>query len=145
MRNVPPFLFFALLAMALPGEAQQPGKVYRVGMILTSSPVAEMMGANPAHSSVRAFLQEMRERGYVEGQNLIFERRSPEGRLERASDIVTELVRLKVGCAARYSRMLVRVTAPSFRSVTVVLRQDPPLGNHNFEATRPLDFTRGGL
>ena len=42
VRLVRLFLVFALLAMALPGEAQQPGKVYRVGLIATTTPVAKI-------------------------------------------------------------------------------------------------------
>ena len=41
-------------------------------------------------------MQGLRAHGYVEGQNLILERRSAEGRYERSGDIVAELVRLKV-------------------------------------------------
>ena len=41
-------------------------------------------------------MQGLRALGYVEGQNLILERRSAEGRYERFGDIVAELVRLKV-------------------------------------------------
>src|SRR5262245_38015442 len=55
-----------------------------------------MAGPNPAHPFTRAFLDEMRDRGYVEGQNFILERRSLEGKAERGSEVVAELVRLKV-------------------------------------------------
>jgi putative ABC transport system substrate-binding protein len=43
-----------------------------------------------------AFLQGLRDHGYVEGQNLIIEHRSAEGHLERLSPLVAELVRLPV-------------------------------------------------
>src|SRR5262245_57586416 len=76
-------------------EAQRAGKVYRVGIIATTSPVSEMAGPEPVHPSIRAFVQGLRSLGYVEGQNLILERRSAEGRFERFGDIVAELVRLK--------------------------------------------------
>ena len=42
MKIVRIFLVLAVLAIPMPGEAQQPGKVYRVGMILTSSPVTDL-------------------------------------------------------------------------------------------------------
>lgn len=67
MKIVRIFLVLAVLAIPMRGEAQQPGKVYRVGMILTSSPVAEMAGSNPAHAPFRAFLHEMRGRGIRRG------------------------------------------------------------------------------
>ena len=53
-----------------------------------------MAGPEP-FNPVRAFVQGLRDLGYVEGQNLILERRSAEGRFERFGDIVAELVRLK--------------------------------------------------
>jgi len=83
-----------LLAAPLAAEAQQGGKVYRVGFIFIF-PVATIKSdpTNPFNSASRA---EMRDRGYVEGQNLILDLRSVEGRPERASEIVAELVGLKV-------------------------------------------------
>ena len=77
-------------------QAPQPGKTYRVGLILTRSPVAEMMGSRPAHPLVRDLLDEMRRLGYVEGRNLVLERRSAEGNTDRYEPIITELLQLKV-------------------------------------------------
>ena len=96
-RVAPVILFLALGDLGAPIDtlAQQPGKVYRVGLILTTSPVSEMAGPNPVHPLVRAFLHTLRSLGYVEGQNLVFERRSAEGKFERFAEIVAELVRLK--------------------------------------------------
>ena len=85
-----------LLTAPLAAEAQQAGKVYRVGFMFTTSPVSEMTGPEPAHPLARALVQGLRVLGYVEGQNLILERRSAEGRFERFGEIVAELIRLKV-------------------------------------------------
>jgi len=82
-----------LVAAPFAAGAQQPGKTYRVALILATSPVAVMMGRDPAHPYARAFLHEMRDRGYVEGQNLVFARRSLEGKAERGPEVVAELVR----------------------------------------------------
>jgi putative ABC transport system substrate-binding protein len=84
----------ALLAAPLVAQAQ-PKKVYRVALIFTTSPVSEMTGPEPVHPAARAFVQGLRALGYVEGQNLILERRSAEGHYDRFAAIVTELVRLK--------------------------------------------------
>jgi putative tryptophan/tyrosine transport system substrate-binding protein len=84
-----------LFAMPLAADAQQREKIYRVGLIATTSPVSELAGPEPVNPAVRAFVQSLRVLGYVEGQNLILERRSAEGRFERFGDIVAELVRLK--------------------------------------------------
>lgn len=81
----------ALLAPPL-GGAQQPRGLHRVGLAFTTSSVAEMAGPNPDHPGARAFVRELRALGYLEGQNLVLERRSAEGRFERFSDILGELV-----------------------------------------------------
>src|SRR5215475_4091927 len=84
----------SLLAVPLVAGAQQAGKVYRVGFILIS-PVATIK-SDPTNPFNSAFRPGMRDRGYIEGQNLILDLRSVEGRLERTSEIVAELVGLKV-------------------------------------------------
>jgi ABC-type uncharacterized transport system substrate-binding protein len=84
-----------VLAAPLAAKGQPTGKIYRVGFILTTSPLSEMAGPEPVHPLARAFMRGLRDHGYVEGQNLVLERRSAEGRFERLGDIVAELVRLK--------------------------------------------------
>jgi len=78
-------LFLAPLASA----AQQAGKVYRIGVLERIS-----MALNAANFG--AFRQGLRELGYVEGQNVVIEYRSADGRDERFPDLATELVRLQV-------------------------------------------------
>ncbi len=63
--------------------------MYRIGVLGSSPPT----GPSPLWES---FLSELRERGYVEGQNLVFERRYSEGKPDRFPDLAAELVRLKV-------------------------------------------------
>ena len=90
---------FGLLALgAAPriAGAQQPGKIYRVGMVLSTSAVATITGPNPAHPVARAFIHEMRALGYVEGQNLDLQRRSLEGNAELGPEVIGDLVRRKV-------------------------------------------------
>ena len=84
----------ALLAAQL-AHAQRAQKTYRVAAILTTSPVAEMAGPDPAHPMIRGFVHELRALGYVEGDNLTLERRSALGKPERYPGIVAELVGLK--------------------------------------------------
>ncbi len=57
-------LTFGLLAASLPAEAQQAGKVYRVGWLR----FAPRPPTGPTHV---AFRQKLRELGYVEGQNVV--------------------------------------------------------------------------
>jgi len=69
-------------------HAQPGARRYRVGMLDTS---ARHLNPNLGHLE-----QGLRERGYVEGQNLIFEYRSPDGRNESFTQLASELVRLNV-------------------------------------------------
>jgi putative tryptophan/tyrosine transport system substrate-binding protein len=69
----------------LAARAQKAGKVYRLG-ILTVAPERNWDG----------LFQALRDLGYVDGQNLIIERRYSEGQAERWSDLANELVGLKV-------------------------------------------------
>jgi putative ABC transport system substrate-binding protein len=85
-----------LVSTPLTAKAQPAGKVYRVGLVLSPSPLSVMVGPNPPHPHVRAFLQGLRDRGYVEGKNIIIERRSGEGRVERLRQVPAELVRLQM-------------------------------------------------
>jgi putative ABC transport system substrate-binding protein len=80
---------FSAVAWPIDAWAQQTSKVWRVGMLETTS---ETLNA----PNVNAFRRGLRELGYVEGQNLIIEYRSGEGRIERFPDLAVELVRLKV-------------------------------------------------
>jgi putative ABC transport system substrate-binding protein len=69
-------------------EAQQTGKIYRVG---------RLSGAlSSSRFSLDALRRELRELGYVEGKNIFFELRSAEEKPERLSALADELVRLKV-------------------------------------------------
>jgi putative ABC transport system substrate-binding protein len=66
-----------LLAAPLAAEAQQAGRVYRIGM-LQNAPTAINT------PNLAAFRRGLRELGYVEGQNVIIEYRSADGRDERS-------------------------------------------------------------
>jgi len=83
-----------LISAPLTAKVQPAGKVYRVALVFSHSPVSVMAGPNPPHPHARAFLQGLRDRGYVEGQNIIIERRSGEGKDERLREVMAELVRL---------------------------------------------------
>src|SRR5262245_23414345 len=82
----------AALTKVLPAHAQQAERVYRVGWVASTSPVTELIGPSPTHPYARAFLQSMRELGYVDGKNLAIEWRSAEGKFDRLPDIIRELL-----------------------------------------------------
>jgi len=120
-------LVLGLLAAPLPVDAQQAGRVYRVGLIFTTSPVSEMAGPEPAHPLARAFLHELRALGYTEGQNLVFERRSAEGKFERFGDIVAELVRRKADVIVTVGNDMAREAKRVTSTVPIVMAtsEDP--------------------
>ena len=82
-------LITVLLVTVSSAEAQQPKKVWRIGVLVSSS-------LSLTASLDAALRQGLRELGYVEGQNLILEYRYAEGKLDRLPDLAAELVRLKV-------------------------------------------------
>ncbi|MFL5069714.1 MAG: ABC transporter substrate-binding protein [Xanthobacteraceae bacterium] len=82
-------LFGGAAVWPLSLNAQQAGKVWRIGML-------ELSALPLNRANVDAFREGLRELGYVEGQNLIIEYRSAEGRTELFTTLAAELVRLKV-------------------------------------------------
>ena len=115
------FLAIGVLGAPIDTPAQQPGKVYRVGLIFTTAPVSEMAGPEPVHPPTRAFLHTLRSLGYVEGQNLVFERRSAEGKFERFAEIVAELVRLKTDVIVTVSTPMAQAAKQVTTTVPIVM------------------------
>jgi len=85
----------AIAFASLTASAEQAETTYRVAFILTTTPVREMAGPDPIHGPFRAFVHALRDLGYVEGRNLILERRSAQGRFERLGEITAALVQSK--------------------------------------------------
>ena len=77
-----------LLAAPLAAQAQPAGKVYRIGYLLEGPP-------GQTSPQARAFEETLRELGYVEGRNLVVERRFAAFQYDRLPDLAAELVRLK--------------------------------------------------
>ncbi len=89
-------LALGLLAGQVPAQAQKAGKVYRIGWLGIGGPGSlRRFKLKPSPQHI-AFRQRLGELGYVEGQNLVIERRWAEGKYERPPDLAAELVRLKV-------------------------------------------------
>ena len=82
-------LALGFLVASLAVDAQQPGKVARIGYLSPGSPTTFTRFDE-------AFRQGLRELGYVEGQNIVIEYRWAERRDERLPDLAAELVSLKV-------------------------------------------------
>lgn len=70
-------------------EAQPAAKVYRIGLLSLGTVEAQA-------TTLRVLSEGLRDLGYVEGRNLMFERRYADGNLERLPGLAAELVRLRV-------------------------------------------------
>jgi putative tryptophan/tyrosine transport system substrate-binding protein len=101
-------LFFAL---CVPAQAQQPGKIPRIGYVSGSDDLN-----NPGPKE--AFRRGLQELGYVEGKNILVEYRSQEGKADRGPSLVGELIQLKVD-------VLVLVPSPSIRAAKQATRTIP--------------------
>ena len=78
-----------LVALCMPADAQQTGKVARIGFLDQST-------ASGSAVRLEAFRQEMSKLGWIEGKNLIIEYRFAEQKPERLPELAADLVRLKV-------------------------------------------------
>jgi putative ABC transport system substrate-binding protein len=85
------FLFCSLITILLITDlarAQQPKQTFRIGIMQSGSPVSNA-------SRIAAFRDGLRERGYVEGQNIAIDYRYAEGKMDQFPVLAAELVRLK--------------------------------------------------
>src|SRR5262245_1171563 len=87
MQRIGLAVVLALTLAPLAAEAQH-GKVYRVGLLFQGSPPAP--GSQPG-----AFVRALRNLGYIEGRNIVLDRRWAEGTNERFPSLASGLVALK--------------------------------------------------
>ncbi len=122
-------LAVVILASTQLAEAQQAGKVYRIGRLSVGSPRSQRRikskRSRQRSPNTIAFRQRLRELGYVVGQNLIIERRSAKGKHERLPEVAAELVRLKVD--------------------VIVTTAAPPVIRAAQRATRTIPIVMGGV
>ena len=74
----------AVFVLLQTGALAQPGKIYRIGLVSVGAPGVLILGPGVA----RDFAQ----RGYVEGQNIVFERRAAQGKVSSLPGLIDELV-----------------------------------------------------
>src|SRR5262249_43757839 len=79
----------AVAAGPLAARAQQAGKVHTIGILSAGS-------FDPTAPSVVVLPDALRALGWIEGKNIVFERRYAENRVERLPELAAELVRLNV-------------------------------------------------
>jgi putative ABC transport system substrate-binding protein len=100
------------LVSATSTHAQQPTKVPRIGYL---------SGSSSARTMVEAFRQGLRDRGYTEGKNILVEYRSVEGKLDRASSLVAEFVRLKVDLVVVTFLVGIRAAKDATKTIPIVM------------------------
>jgi putative ABC transport system substrate-binding protein len=106
-------LTIGLLAAPLAAEAQHSAKGPHIGVLV------DLSLSSP---NVEAFRQGLRELGYVDGQNLIIEYRSGEGKEERLAKLAAELVQLKVAVIAALDPPAAEAAKNSTRTIPIVMR-----------------------
>jgi putative ABC transport system substrate-binding protein len=95
-------------------EAQPAARVYRIGFLLgaTGESVASLF---------HALEEGLRELGYVEGRNIVFERRYADGRMERLPDLAAELVRLRMDVIVTGSNIHVAAVRRATTTIPIVM------------------------
>ena len=120
-----------LLAAPLMADAQRAGKFHRVGFLWDNPTVWPL--------ALDAFRRGLRERGWIEGQNIVVEYRWAEGRFEQLPGMVEELVRLKVDVIVAptsiYTAAAMRVT--STIPIVFASHADPVKTGHVASLARP--------
>jgi putative ABC transport system substrate-binding protein len=112
-----------LLALGVIAEAQQPGKIPRIGYLIGQSRSTASVRIDP-------FRQGMRELGYVEGKNIVIEWGSSEQKVEALSALAAELVRLKVDIIVTAGPIPTRAAKEATSTIPIVMTQDSdPVGS----------------
>jgi len=94
--------------------AQPPVKVYRIGYIQTATPDEQ------AHLT-KAFEDALRELGYAEGRNIVFERRFASGKQERLPELAAELVKLDVDVIVTGANPVIAAVKKATTTIPVVM------------------------
>ena len=96
-----------VFALSGPAETQQPKKVPRIGYMSESNPAA--------------FRQGLKDLGYIEGKNILIEYRSAQGRINRISSLVAELVQLKVDVLVVSNFLALRRAKQATKTIPIVM------------------------
>jgi len=107
-------LLALFLTLPLPVRAQQPTKVPRIGYLSANAPAIESARAE-------AIRLALRERGYIEGQNIATEYRYAEGKFDRFPELAAELVRLKVDIILVGGAIPIRAAKNATKPIPIVL------------------------
>ncbi len=114
MRWLANAVILLLLAAPLTAGTQPRGKVYRIGYIQTATP-------DEQEPLTKAFDEGLRELGYVEGRNIVVERRFAWGKQERLPDLAAELVRLNVDVIVTGANPVIAAVKQATATIPVVM------------------------
>jgi putative tryptophan/tyrosine transport system substrate-binding protein len=103
------FLIVSIFASIHFADAQQPTKVPRIGYLATKSSFTE------------AFVQALRDLGYVERKNIDIELRTAVGKPERYPDLLAELLRLKVDVIVVGGNSGIRAAKQATSTIPIVM------------------------
>jgi putative tryptophan/tyrosine transport system substrate-binding protein len=111
------------VAMPFAARTQQAGRIYRIGFLTA--------GSESTSRELRAVLPEaLRELGWIEGKNIVFERRYAEDRLDRLPELAAELVRLKVDIIVAAGTLAPLAAKRATASIPIVMQSaGDPLGS----------------
>ena len=106
-----------LFALSVYAEAQQPGKVPRIGFL------QRRVAPTPTDPDplADAFLQGLRELGYIEGKTIQIEHRYASGRSDRLPGLVAEFLRLNVDVIVVASIRAIRVAKQATKTIPIVI------------------------
>jgi ABC-type uncharacterized transport system substrate-binding protein len=107
-----------LFALCFSVEAQQPAKIPRIGFLALTGPDVP---------NIVEFRRGLRDLGYIEGKNIQIEYRFTEGKLERTSSLVAELLQLKIDVQVSLLVPGIQAAKESTKTVPIVMvtAEDP--------------------
>ena len=104
-----------LLALPFPAQAQQQKKVPLIGYVSNTDPASDSARTERIRLALR-------ERGYIEGQNIAFEYRYAEGKPDRFPEFAAEMIRLKVDIIVLSGGVrLVRAAKNATKTIPIVM------------------------
>ena len=117
-----------LFALCGSVDAQQAGKVFRIGFLDPST-------ASGSAVLVDAFRQELSKLGWIEGKNITIEYRFADQKIDRLPDLAADLVRLKVDVIVTGGARATRSAKEATATIPIVMAQDPDSVGSGFVAS----------
>src|SRR5262245_42879707 len=123
-----------LFALSFSALAQEPKKVFRIGYLV----IADAASESARSEAIRLAL---RDRGYLEGQNIVTEFRYAEGKRDRYSELAADLVGLKVDVIlVAGGDVAIRAAKNATKTIPIVMLgagSDPVEAGHVESLARP--------